>query len=815
MEMYENLGLVGEGTYGSVMKCRHKETGQIVAIKRFQDRDDDRLVKKIAVREIRFLKQFRHENLVNLIEVFKQKKRLFLVFEFVDHTVLDDLERFPNGLESKRLRKCLIQVLRATEYLHKNNIIHRDIKPENVLVSGSGVVKLCDFGFARSVAAPGEPYTEYVATRWYRAPELVVGDTKYGKPVDIWAFGCMSIEMATGNPYLPGNSDLDQIHKIVTQVGNLTPRLKSLFSKNPTFAGVCLPDIQRPESPEKRLLRCNPLLTVLVKKCLQMDPDKRSSCTELLKAEYFTADGFSEKFIPEIQAQVLKDMKDNPLLIRKRKNISKEITEYEKSVLNVKQSTKKHGKDSTKDREPKSRKHKRTNTRTETLKAEQADHLTVWKSSQEATRGKSPEGTEGKHTGKERKHTGTAGKQTGTAGKQTGTEGKHIGNERTHTGNERKQTGTAGKQTGTDGKHTGNERKPTGMAGKQTGADGKHTGNERKHTGTAGKQTGADGKQTGTERKHTGTDGKQTGTDGKQSGTERKHTGTDGKQTGSDGKQTGTDGKQTGTEEKQTGTEGRYINCNKTNPVVTSLKDLNNSGEASNATTVASIPPIGMHTGMTTSVLPNKNPNSDTNDNLVSNSRTQEKVKMKASPCSSQAETLLAPNSENQRKGARGMFTMIPHLSPMARSSSWRNHLWWNRRNKWDVIHPEAPPPKLSLYPFIKPLRKNVCLVLQAQNEDTGLGDQPVQVEQEANGSKKKPKMIKTGKGDLHFPELTSTGHQLEVKGLEGKCKMLKKELRIPSLVTSEQDQARSAPHQATGDSQKARNSACRMHCPG
>ncbi|GCB63602.1 hypothetical protein scyTo_0011648 [Scyliorhinus torazame] len=611
MEMYENLGLVGEGTYGSVMKCRHKETGQIVAIKRFQDRDDDRLVKKIAVREIRFLKQFRHENLVNLIEVFKQKKRLFLVFEFVDHTVLDDLERFPNGLESKRLRKCLIQVLRATEYLHKNNIIHRDIKPENVLVSGSGVVKLCDFGFARSVAAPGEPYTEYVATRWYRAPELVVGDTKYGK------------------------------------------------------------------------------------------------------------------FIPEIQAQVLKDMKDNPLLIRKRKNISKEIIEYEKSVLNVKQNAKKHGKDSTKDREPKSRKHKRTNTRTETIKAEQVDHPTVWKSSQEATGRKSLEGTEGKYAGNERKHTGTAGKQTGTARKQTGTEGKLTGNER---------------------KHTGNERKHIGTAGKQAGGDGKHTGNERKHTGMAGKQTGTDGKQTGTERKHTGADGKQTGTDGKQSGTERKHAGTDGKQTGTDGKQTGTDGKQTGTEEKQTGTEGRYINCNKTNPVVTSLQDLNNSGEAPNAATAASIPPIGMHTGMTTSVLPNKNPNSDTNDNLVSNSRTQEKVKMKASPCSSQsAETLLAP----------------------------------------------------------------------AQNEDTGLGEQPVQVEQETNGSKKKPKMIKTGKGDLHFPELTSTGHQLEVKGLEGKCKMLKKELRIPSLVTSEQDQARSAPHQATGDSQKARNSACRMHCPG
>ncbi|XP_078407078.1 cyclin-dependent kinase-like 2 [Cetorhinus maximus] len=606
MEMYENLGLVGEGTYGSVMKCRHRETGQIVAIKRFQDRDDDRLVKKIAVREIRFLKQFRHENLVNLIEVFKQKKRLFLVFEFVDHTVLDDLERFPNGLESKRLRKCLIQVLRATEYLHKNNIIHRDIKPENVLVSGSGVVKLCDFGFARSVAAPGEPYTEYVATRWYRAPELVVGDTKYGKPVDIWAFGCMSIEMATGNPYLPGNSDLDQIHKIVTQVGNLTPRLKSLFSKNPTFAGVCLPDIQRPESPEKRLLRCNPLLTVLVKKCLQMDPDKRSSCTELLKAEYFTADGFSVKFIPEIQAQVLKDMKDNPLLIRKRKNISKEITEYEKMMLNVKQNAKKHGKDATKDKEPKSRKYKRTSTKAETIKAEQVDHPTVWKSFQmpeEAIQKNSSEGTEGKQTGTERKQTGTEGKQTGTEGKQTGTEGK----------------------------------------------------------------------QTGTERKQTGTEGKQTGI-----------------------------------------TEGKYINCNKTNPAVTSLKDLNNNGEALNATTAASIPPIGIHTGMTTSIPPNKNLNPDANDNSVSNSRAQEKVKIKASPCSSQvAETLLAPNYENQKKGAGGRFTMIPHLGSMARRPPSKNSLWWNRRNKWDIMHPDTLLPKLSLCPLIKPLRKTACLVLQ------------------------------------------------------------------------------------------------------
>nr|XP_030725478.1 cyclin-dependent kinase-like 3 isoform X4 [Globicephala melas] len=182
MEMYETLGKVGEGSYGTVMKCKHKDTGQIVAIKVFYEKPE-KSVNKIATREIKLLKQFRHENLVNLIEVFRQKKKIHLVFEFIDHTVLDELQHYCHGLESKRLRKYLFQILRAIEYLHNNNIIHRDIKPENILVSQSGITKLCDFGFARTLAAPGDIYTDYVATRWYRAPELVLKDTSYGKLV--------------------------------------------------------------------------------------------------------------------------------------------------------------------------------------------------------------------------------------------------------------------------------------------------------------------------------------------------------------------------------------------------------------------------------------------------------------------------------------------------------------------------------------------------------------------------------------------------------------------------------------------------------
>ncbi|XP_075457280.1 cyclin-dependent kinase-like 3 isoform X2 [Ascaphus truei] len=313
MEMYETLGILGEGSYGTVTKCKHRETGRIVAIKKFFEHPE-KSITKIAMREIKFLKQFCHENLVNLIEVIRHKKRLHLVFEFMDHTVLHELEKHPNGLDNKRLRKYLFQILRALEYLHRNNIIHRDIKPENILVSDTGIVKLCDFGFARSLAAPGEVYTDYVATRWYRAPELLLGDSKYGKPVDIWALGCVIIEMATGHAFLPGNSELDQLHKIVTKVGGLGPRFQEIFQKNASYTGVVLPDVPHLQSARKKYPKLTTLVADMVhvcsEGCLQIEPSDRLSVTDLRKHEYFTREGFVEKFIPERPAKMQQDIAD-------------------------------------------------------------------------------------------------------------------------------------------------------------------------------------------------------------------------------------------------------------------------------------------------------------------------------------------------------------------------------------------------------------------------------------------------------------------------------------------------------------------------
>ncbi|XP_019389846.1 PREDICTED: cyclin-dependent kinase-like 2 [Crocodylus porosus] len=326
MEKYETLGLVGEGSYGMVMKCRNKDSGRIVAIKKFLESEDDKMVKKIAMREIKLLKQLRHENLVNLLEVCKKKKRWYLVFEFVDHTILDDLELFPNGLDYSRVRKYLFQIIKGIGFCHSHNIIHRDIKPENILVSQSGVVKLCDFGFARTLAAPGEAYTDYVATRWYRAPELLVGDLKYGKAVDVWAIGCLVTEMLTGEPLFPGDSDIDQLYHIMKCLGNLTLRHQELFYKNPLFAGVRLPEVKEVEPLARRYPKLSTAILDLAKKCLQIDPDKRPSCAELLQCDFFNKDGFVERFAQELKLKIQKDARDHQLQ-KKSKFIKKDKDE--------------------------------------------------------------------------------------------------------------------------------------------------------------------------------------------------------------------------------------------------------------------------------------------------------------------------------------------------------------------------------------------------------------------------------------------------------------------------------------------------------
>jgi cyclin-dependent kinase-like len=162
------------------------------------------------------LKDFKNDNIVYLYQAFREAGKLFLVFEYLEKTVLDDLELSPDGLDVDYIKAIMYQLLLATVFMHDNRIVHRDIKPENLLLSTSGLLKVCDFGFARELNEDKNfLYTDYVSTRWYRAPELLVGDAAYDETVDVWAIGCIVAELYNGQPLFPGDSDLHTLQLIL------------------------------------------------------------------------------------------------------------------------------------------------------------------------------------------------------------------------------------------------------------------------------------------------------------------------------------------------------------------------------------------------------------------------------------------------------------------------------------------------------------------------------------------------------------------------------------------------------------------------
>lgn len=298
MDKYEKIAKIGEGSYGVVFKCINRDNRTVVAIKKFVESEDDQIIRKIAMREIRMLKQLKHHNLVNLLEVFRRKRKLHLVFEYCDHTVLNELEEHPNGVGDNQIKRIIYQVLSAVEFCHKHNCIHRDVKPENILVTKNGIVKLCDFGFARLLTGPTDEYTDYVATRWYRAPELLVGDTQYGPAVDVWAVGCVFAELLSGQALWPGKSDVDQLYLIKKTLGDLIQRHVDVFRSNAFFRGITIPECSRMEPLEVRFQTTKQSLAFM-KSCLVMEPSSRLTCTKLKEHEYFN--GFRSEFEVELQ----------------------------------------------------------------------------------------------------------------------------------------------------------------------------------------------------------------------------------------------------------------------------------------------------------------------------------------------------------------------------------------------------------------------------------------------------------------------------------------------------------------------------------
>ncbi|XP_042638947.1 mitogen-activated protein kinase 15 [Orycteropus afer afer] len=224
-QRYQLKRRLGKGAYGVVWKAVDRRTGEVVAIKKIFDAFKDQTDAQRTYREIMFLQEFGdHPNIIRLLDVVRAEndRDIYLVFESMD-TDLNAVLRKGELLKDIHKRYIFCQLLRATKFIHSGNVIHRDQKPSNVLLDASCQVKLCDFGLARSLSRlpegpEGPALTEYVATRWYRAPEVLLCAPWYTPGVDMWSLGCILGEMLRGRPLFPGSSTLHQLELILASV---------------------------------------------------------------------------------------------------------------------------------------------------------------------------------------------------------------------------------------------------------------------------------------------------------------------------------------------------------------------------------------------------------------------------------------------------------------------------------------------------------------------------------------------------------------------------------------------------------------------
>ncbi|XP_045160147.2 mitogen-activated protein kinase 15-like isoform X3 [Mercenaria mercenaria] len=292
---YEIKKRLGKGAYGIVWKAIDRRTGEVVAVKKIFDAFRNQTDAQRTFREIMFLQDFGdHPNIIKLHNVIKAEndKDIYLVFEFME-TDLHNVIKRGNILKDVHKRYIMYQLFRATKYLHSGNVIHRDQKPSNILLDSECMVKVCDFGLARSLSQisidseTGDPnLTEYVATRWYRAPEILLASHRYTKGVDMWSLGCILAEMLIGKPLFPGSSTINQIEKIMATIPR--PSKEDIASIRSAYGSSVLDKAAtRPKKSMEEMMEDAPKDAIdLCRKLLHFNPDKRITADEALRHPY-------------------------------------------------------------------------------------------------------------------------------------------------------------------------------------------------------------------------------------------------------------------------------------------------------------------------------------------------------------------------------------------------------------------------------------------------------------------------------------------------------------------------------------------------
>ena len=293
---YSPLESIGTGAYGVVCAAKDNRTGQRVAIKKIPKIFDIPAVAKRTYRELKILRHLRNDNIISILDVMQPPQEE--LFEDV-YVVLDlmesDLHHIIHSvqpLSNEHIKYFLYQILCGVKYIHSANVLHRDLKPSNLLINQNCELKIGDFGMARGLSSAPEEHatfmTEYVATRWYRAPELMLSFSEYTFAIDIWSVGCIFAEMLARRHLFPGKNYLNQLQLILSVVGtpseeyiqNIgTDRVKTYLQNLPMREPVKL-SLLFPEATAPAL--------ELLGQMLILDPKKRVSATEALEHSYLS-----------------------------------------------------------------------------------------------------------------------------------------------------------------------------------------------------------------------------------------------------------------------------------------------------------------------------------------------------------------------------------------------------------------------------------------------------------------------------------------------------------------------------------------------
>ncbi|KAK9077785.1 hypothetical protein SSX86_006123 [Deinandra increscens subsp. villosa] len=219
MDRYKIMKEVGNGSFGVVWQALNKESSEVVAIKKMK-RKYYSWEECINLREVKSLRKMHHPNIVKLKEVVRENDILYFVFEYMECSLYQLMKDRLKLFSETEIKKWCFQVFQGLAYMHQRGYFHRDLKPENFLVS-KDIIKIADFGLAREIISQ-PPYTDYVSTRWYRAPEVLLQAPTYGSAVDMWAMGAIMAELFTLRPLFPGSSEADEIYKICSVIGSPT-----------------------------------------------------------------------------------------------------------------------------------------------------------------------------------------------------------------------------------------------------------------------------------------------------------------------------------------------------------------------------------------------------------------------------------------------------------------------------------------------------------------------------------------------------------------------------------------------------------------